>query len=578
MTADRPGPAFSVQDIPFSTHGSWFGISPVLAEKTRAEDLHLVSHQNGMHAVLRLVPLDPATGERAETLVEATPGLLSWTGPAGRVDLTYETPDTVRLRGAGAPLRISAAARTLTPFSGTYFYRDPAADAHVFTSYETGRRYRITLLSGALTEVFGNQALGSADRGVTVAADADGGWEVAVEEIDTARPPYVPTAAFGKVVEAARNSFADFVDAVAPWRSAATPAAELAAYVLWSATVNPAGLVTRPGVLMSKHWMDKVWSWDHCFNALALAPGCPELAWDQFQLPFDHQDDTGALPDSVTHSEVLRNFVKPPIHGWAFGHLRRRLPAPVERADLTGTYDRLERWTEFWLTARRAPGAALPHYQHGNDSGWDNATTFDPERVVVTADLAAFLTLQLRELADLATQLERPGDADRWTRAAEETQRAMLDQLWTGDRFVAQGVDSSDTWGTSSLLDLMPIVLGEHLPDDVSEALAGRIEAHLTPYGLATELPTSPHYLSDGYWRGPIWAPATVLVEDGLRRAGHHRLADEISARFRTLCEHHGFAENFDALAGTGLRDRAYTWTAAAYLVLAEAHAQRAAR
>ena len=52
-----------------------------------------------------------------------------------------------------------------------------------------------------------------------------------------------------------------------------TPAAELAAYVLWSATVRPAGFLTDPAVLMSKHWMDKVWSWDHCFNALALAAG-----------------------------------------------------------------------------------------------------------------------------------------------------------------------------------------------------------------------------------------------------------------------------------------------------------------
>lgn len=245
MTADRSGPAFSVHDIPFSTYGSWFGISPVVAEKTYAEDLHLVSHQNGMHAVLSLVPLDPVTGERADTRVEATPGLLSWTGTDGRIDLAYESPDTVRLRGAGAPLRISAAARTLTPFSGTYFYREPAADAYVFTSYETGRRYRVSVLSGTVADVFGSQALGSADRGVTV-ADADGGWEIAVEELDTARPPYVASAAFGKVVEAARNSFADFVDTVAPWRSAATPAAELAAYVLWSATVRPAGLVTRP--------------------------------------------------------------------------------------------------------------------------------------------------------------------------------------------------------------------------------------------------------------------------------------------------------------------------------------------
>ncbi|WP_330285719.1 amylo-alpha-1,6-glucosidase [Streptomyces sp. NBC_00576] len=578
MTAAPPGPAFSVHDIPFSTHGSWFGISPVLAEKTRAEDLHLVSHQNGMHAVLSLIPLDRATGDRAETRVEATPGLLSWTGTDGRIDLAYESPDTVRLRSAGLSLRISAAAKALTPFSGTYFFHDAAADAHVFTSYETGRRYRVTVLSGTVTDTSGSQALGSADRGLTVAAEADGSWEVAVEELDTSRPPYASAAAFAKLVEEGQNSFADFVDAVAPWRSSATPAAELAAYVLWSATVRPAGLVTRPAVLMSKHWMDKVWSWDHCFNALALAPGSPELAWDQYQLPFDHQDQTGALPDSVTHSEVLYNFVKPPIHGWAFGHLRRRLPEPLGQAELAETYGRLERWTDFWLAARRAPGSELPHYQHGNDSGWDNATTFDPARVIVSADLAAFLVLQLHQLAELASELGRPDDARRWQRTAAETQAAMFDQLWAGDRFVARGVGTGETWSTSSLLDLMPIVLGERLPDDVSSVLADRIEAHLTPYGLATELPTSPHYRSDGYWRGPIWAPATVLIEDGLRRAGHERLADEISARFRALCETSGFAENFDALTGTGLRDRAYTWTAASYLFLAAAHARRVSR
>ncbi|MGJ5894283.1 amylo-alpha-1,6-glucosidase [Streptomyces niveiscabiei] len=572
MTAAPSGPAFSVHDIPFSFSGSWFDISPVVAEKTYADDLHLVSHQNGMHGVLRLVPLDPATGARAETRIEATPALLSWAGTAGRVDLAYETPDTLRLRGTGLGLGVLAAAPTLTPFSGTYFFPDPATGAHVFTSYETGRRYRVTVLSGTLADAMGAQALGGAERGVAVSGE----WEIAVEEIDTARPAYTSSASFDDVVRAARDAFGAFADAVAPWRSAETPAAELAAYVLWSATVRPTGLVTRPGVLMSKHWMDKVWSWDHCFNALALAPGCPSLAWDQFALPFDHQDASGALPDSVTHSEVLRNFVKPPIHGWAFGHLRRRLPTPPTRDELAEAYDRLERWTGFWLTARRAPGADLPHYEHGNDSGWDNATAFDPERVVVTADLAAFLILQLHELAALARELERPDDATRWTELAARTQSALLDQLWTGDRFAARSATTGATWTTDGLLDLMPVALGEHLPADIAGTLADRIKSHLTPYGLATELTDSPHYLPDGYWRGPIWAPATILVEDGLRRAGHERLADDINARFRALCETHGFAENFDALTGTGLRDRAYTWTASAYLLLAEAYARRA--
>ena len=53
------------------------------------------------------------------------------------------------------------------------------------------------------------------------------------------------------------------------------------------------------------------------------------------------------------------------------------------------------------------------------------------------------------------------------------------------------------------------------------------------------------------------------------------RLFDTISARYRRLCERSGFAENFDARTGAGLRDRAYTWTAAVYLVLAADHARR---
>jgi glycogen debranching enzyme len=329
---------------------------------------------------------------------------------------------------------------------------------------------------------------------------------------------------------------------------------------------------------MSKHWMDKVWSWDHCFNALALAAGDPELAWHQFHIPFDHQDPTGALPDSVTHSEVLYNFVKPPIHGWALSRLRRTMPAGPDRSELADVYRRLERWTRHWLDRRRAPGSELPHYQHGNDSGWDNATVFDRGGAVESADLAAFLVLQMTELAALAPLAGEHEAAPGWRRGADRMLEAMLDQLWRGGRFTTRAAGTDRGVSGSSLLELMPIVLGELLPPQVHTALAERIEQHLTPYGLATELPASEHYEPDGYWRGPIWAPSTVLIEDGLRRAGHVRLADEISARFRALCETSGFAENFDALTGAGQRDRAYTWTASSYLILAADAEQRRAQ
>ncbi len=585
MSAARTGPAFSVQDIPFSRSGSWFNISPVIAEQTYADDLHLVSHQTGMHPVLRLVPV--LDGARVETTVAANPILLTWTvsgaprdragqGP-GKIELVYESTDTVRLRGEGLGLRVIAAESALTPFSGTYLYRDPVDGAHVFTVYETGRRYRVTVLAGDGAEITGSQQLGTAERALHL-PESGGLWEIAIEEYDSGRPPYHRTASFGQVVDAARVEFDAFVEAVAPWRSERTPAARLAAYVLWSATVRPAGFVRRPAVLMSKHWMDKVWSWDHCFNALALADGLPALAWDQFQLPFDHQDQAGALPDSVTHSEILYNYVKPPIHGWALRRIRSLMPEPLPRAELEAAYQRLERWTRFWLDTRRAPGHDVPHYHHGNDSGWDNATAFDPERVVETADLSAFLVLQMRTLTQLAEDLGDETAAAQWTHAADTLRAALIEQLWDSarERFVARGAQSGRRRPSSSLLDLMPVVLGNELPAEVMAALAQRIKTHLTAYGLATEHPSSPHYQSDGYWRGPVWAPSTVLIEDGLRRGGYADLADEISARFRLLCETSGFAENFDAHSGAALRDRAYTWTASAYLILAAAYEERA--
>jgi glycogen debranching enzyme len=555
---------FSVREIPFSHPGAWFGISPVTALATYADDLHLVSHRNGMHAVLSLVPVP--VGGHGPVDVTADPALLTWTAGRGTITAAFESPSALRITGHGLGLRVAAADATLTPFTGTHFFHDPVTSSHVFTSYETGHRYRVTVLSGQ-SDAVGASVLGTAERAVLVGADG-GAWEIALEELTTARRPFSSEATFTEVVAASRRSFERFADSVAPWRGDRTPAAELACYVLWSATVEPAGFVKRPAVLMSKHWMDKVWSWDHCFNALALAPGAPELAWDQLQVVFDHQTDEGALPDSITHAEVLHNFVKPPIHGWAVSRLRERLPGGLPTAELPRLYRQLEAWTTFWLDHRRAPGEPLPHYEHGNDSGWDNSTVFHEQRLVQTADLAAFLVVQMRELARLAGEIGDPAAATRWTREADTLLAAMVDRLWDGSRFTSRAVDGAPRT-TASLLDLMPVVLGAQLPADVYAKVTADLAEHLTSVGLATELPTSPHYEADGYWRGPVWAPSTVLIEDGLRRGGAVELADQVSARFRAVCEKSGFAENFDALTGQGLRDRAYTWTASAYLLLA---------
>ncbi|GEL94618.1 amylo-alpha-1,6-glucosidase [Cellulomonas composti] len=556
-------PTFDLREIPFSVRGSWLNLSPVVALHTHRDDVHLVSHRNGMHGVLRCEPqLD---GAAVPTTWRADAATFGWSHGDAHVTAVFDGPRALRLRGVGLALRLADAAGGLTPFTGTFLFVDAVDGSAVFTSYETGRRYRVAMLEGAM-RVEGAEALGVAQRAVVVGAGC-ATWEATLEEIDAAAEPFVPARTFDEAVAAVAATFVEYLEAVAPWRSDETPAAALAAYVLWSATVAPEGLATRESVLMSMHWMDKLWSWDHCFNALALAAGLPDAALDQFLAPFDHQDATGALPDSITHSEVLYNYVKPPIHGWALRRLRARAGRPLTTAELTEIHGGLARWSRFWLERRRAPGHALPYYQHGNDSGWDNSTTFDVDRVIEAPDLAGFLAVQLDVLAELSDELGLA--SDEWRAARDGLREALVRELWNGRELVAVGALSGRTSTATSLLNLLPLVLGEALPADVRTALATRLERHLTDFGPATEPVDSPHYEDDGYWRGPIWAPSTALVEDGLRVSGFTALADTVSARFRALCERSGFAENFDARTGAGLRDRAYTWTASVYLLLA---------
>jgi hypothetical protein len=103
-------------------------------------------------------------------------------------------------------------------------------------------------------------------------------------------------------------------------------------------------------------------------------------------------------------------------------------------------------------------------------------------------------------------------------------------------------------------------------PDDAST-----LRLYLTPYGLASEMPSSPLYRSDpdAYWRGPIWAPAMYLVIDGLNRGGRRDLAVDLAQRFdRLIHQAGGYYENFDAKTGKGLKTRAYTWTSSVHLLL----------
>ncbi len=480
---------------------------------------------------------------------------------SGQIEIVFDGEKAVRFRGRDCTLDLIFESH---PGASIYPARNGALEVNARACHS---KVLLHALQGRLQSLSDWQGEHSTRLQARVEPGPDGVWELAFDLFSGTWTPRT-FRPFDLCVLEVRNDFAAFLKGIPDGAPEYEEARRRAAWVTWAATVHPSGHFKRPAILMSKNHMCNVWSWDHAFNAMALMPGHPELAWDQMMLMADRQNEHGAFPDAQNDVHEHFNFCKPPIHGWALSHLRADRPDFFDPARLRESLSWLEPWTRWWLNHRLWQDGGLPLYLHGNDSGWDNSTYFLRGVPVLTPDLPAFLVLQCRELAELHRLLGQQHDADLWTAKAQQLLDQLLETLWDGERFHALYLPENEKIVTDTLIETMPLVLGDLLPEVIRTRLKTRLRSYLTDYGPATEQPDSPHYRADGYWRGPVWAPSTHLLIDGLRRGGDPEFAADIARRFCTLCATSGFAENFNALTGAPLRDKAYTWTSSVFLIL----------
>ena len=556
---------FDLRYVPFSRCGSYFAFSRMNRTDQRPAGLYLrtVHGDARVQEVFRIELIGPG-GRRAFT-ESATAGRLRLEAGDAVAEVCIRSPGAVRFRVRNASLRLTA-----LPARQFQAYAFPAGERQWrVNSFPTRREYMLTAMTGEMAVASPWPA--GPPLTVRLSAPATAPAEMLLEEFLCARPTALPTASFDADVRAVEDDFARFRAGMPAVPAKYAAPAELAAYVDWSCIVAAEGLLPTPAMLMSKNWMTSVWSWDHCFNALALAYGHSDLAWDQFMLFADSQDPSGQFCDAINDRLTVWNFCKPPVHGWT---LRKLLAAgPSLRRRVREAYEPLRRWTEWWLACRDDDGDGMPQYNHGNDSGWDNATVFDVGPNVEGPDLAALLVVQMDVLAEVADGLGKPRQGRQWRKRADELLATLLSHCWRGDRFVApRSGDHAVAAEGDCLLPYLPIVLGQRLPPGIRARLIDgllRKGRFLTRFGLASESPRSPLYQRAGYWRGPIWAPPVLLICDGLTECGQAPAARDLAERFCRLCAAGGFAENFDATTGRPLCDRAYTWTASIFLILA---------
>jgi putative isomerase len=554
----------NIKHVPWSRFGSYLAFNFIDASRQDAPRdiphglwLRCVAGDCKHPEVFRLDVVENGASVPFET--QATPSQLKLKTQRGEVRLCFVTEDAILVEGNGAGLRLQ-----LRP--GLFHSAVPDGKNWNVNAWTAFRNYMLVPHRGEL-KVDAPWKVGGCEHVIAdFLPDASGTFRASVEQFTGTWQP-ANFSSFDETVAHVQSEYSQFVNALPQVPREFEATREHAAYVMWASTVAPRGHFKRPATLMSKNWMYNVWSWDHCFNALALAQGNPQLAWDQFMVVFDHQLPSGQLPDFINDTQILRNFVKQPIHGWTFEKMQQSHPFFRQPEIVEEAYNRLKRWTNWWFDFRDPQQTGFPQLHHGNDA-WDNGTVFDLGFPAIAPDTLAHLSNQMRVLASLADGLNN-GEGNQWRERAAQCEASMM-QLWNGEKFVVKHALSGESSGNSdSVYECLPAVLGENLPSPAREKMATRVKRHLTRWGLATENPQSPRYISDGYWRGPIWAPPTLLICDGLQRMGEEELARDIACKFCELVAQGGMAENFDALSGEPLRDRAYTWTASVFLSLA---------
>jgi hypothetical protein len=178
----------------------------------------------------------------------------------------------------------------------------------------------------------------------------------------------------------------------------------------------------------------------------------------------------------------------------------------------------------------------------------------------------------LQALARLATRAGQQ-DLRRW---AEERSRGVIERLLErsfderrGLFFNLVGPRESRANRAKTVVSLVPLLLHD-LPNDI----AARLLDHLTnPREFWTSFPVpsvardEPTFSSDSrvqhrrlIWRGPSSMSTNWLLVRGLRRHGHHEVAEKIAGRSRILVQRGGFNEFFDPETGAPVGAPDFGW------------------
>lgn len=565
---------FDIARYPFTTRGSYlsvFRLTPLIKEVENDPQGIYLRNISGRHRYEYMIKIDVLkNGKVVEPQITASPEKMVLKVGQSYVEVCFENPELLRFRSHGLDIQLSTkGTSSLLKYDDEHLRLLNGNDNHFY--------YMITTLKGE------SQFSGSLFPGkehthpnqyrqlsILLTTGQSGYGEFAIDGFQSEWAYRTYEQPFDQCVENNQKNYAAWEQKfLSAYKE--EDACRLASYVSWSTLVAPRGEMKREGMYMSKNWMNMIWSWDHCFNAMAMAPIDQEVAWNQMMCIFDHQSNIGSLPDGFDDQKEYWGIVKTPIHGWALSHLIHHNKW-IKKEQLTEIYGPLSRWTEFWFNYRDYDRNGIPQYLHGYES-FDDCSPLDVGFPLEAPELCTFLILQMDALAEVATLLGKLPEAQEWEKRSETLLAKTIERLWENTGFVTKKVGMNE-WNKESIafLQFVPLLLGEKLPLHMRTTMIANLKSSglITSFGLSTESPRSPFFDPSSYTRGSIWAPINIFLIKGLEKCGEKELSKELA---RTYCNHlvkGGFPEKFGAVHGEIQADPEYTWTSSIFLILSD--------
>lgn len=491
----------------------------------------------------------------------------------GNMDICFFDSSRIIVEGIGKGLGVMLDSMPLYNFEYNYMLGTREHHYVIVNSYKNLSKYMVYLLDGTI-ELFQDinyDSSGSTEKTnsisiIKITSLEENTFKFIIEDIPTHNtiPNYNKDYDFTKALYNSRKNFEEFSATFTLHKSEYSTALKNALYILWSSTVGPLGNLKHSAVYASINNFPGVWSWDHAFIAIGLSKINPKFAFEQIKLVFEHQDAFGQLPGSVSDSTIRWNFCKPPVHGYLLSRIIKDLNLSVE--ELSDVYRWITKQVRYYIQYKDSNNDGIFEYFHGNDSGQDNSSIFRYQIPIDSPDLTAYIIKSMDFLADISENLEN-GESDYWKALSQKTLDCFLKYFFVDDRPVVKESLNGQIIENRSIMPYISIILGNKLPPNILKNILYDIkEYYITDYGISTEALNSPFYEDDAYWRGPIWAPSTYLIVEGLKDCGENSLAAHLAEKFCNMVKENGFAENFNAKTGKGLRDKSFCWTASIFI------------